>query len=155
MLTLLDDEAMLKLVSLKFTDSTVFCARGRRFSFNICGTDCGILWWGWKLRRHLGYFILLLQHLTSQHWVIPNGRLSLYKGGDVLQLRRPSALDNVIIFILPLDDQIIRQVANYASKVCCKACFPFNIVLKDSSSRIQLLRKVHKSNIVTIGQLGT
>ena len=77
MFALLDYRIMLKFMTLRLADSAASRARGWRFSFEIRGTNCGILYW--KLGRHLGLFILSLQHLTSEHLHIPcvkNGRES-------------------------------------------------------------------------------
>ena len=83
--TVLDCRTMLKFITLRFADSTVFRAGGRRPSFNIRGANCGILCW--RLGWHHGFLIVSLQHSTSKHWVVPDGQLSLYEGSNVLQLR--------------------------------------------------------------------
>ena len=150
MLALLDYRTMLKFMTLRLADSAASQARGGRFKFKIRGTNCGIPYW--RFGRRLGLFILSLQHLTSEHWVVSNGRLSLHKGSNVLQLRRPSALNNLIVFVLPFDDQVIRKTANDTLEVCCDVCFTFNVALKNFCSCVQLLRKVHESNIIPIGQ---
>ena len=140
MLALLDYGTMLKFMTLRLADSAASQARGGRFKSKIRGTNCGIPYW--RCGRRLGLFILSLQHLTSEHLVVSNGRLSLHKGSNVLQPRRPSALNNLIVFVLPFDDQVIRETANYT----------LNVALNNFCSCVQLLRKVHEYNIIPIGQ---
>ena len=100
---LLDYRTVLEFMTLRLADSAVSRASGRRFSFKIRGTNCGIPCR--KLGRRLGLFILSPPHLASEHWVVPNGCLPLHKGCNVLQPRRPSALNNLIVFVLPFDDE--------------------------------------------------
>ena len=127
-LALLDYRTMLKFMTLRLADSAASQARGGRFKFKNHGTSCGIPYWSFG--RRFGLFILSLQHLTSEDWVVSNGRLSLHKGSNVLQPRRLSTLNNLIVFVLPFDDKVIRKTANDTLEVCCDVCFTFNVALK-------------------------
>ena len=119
-LALLDYRTMLKFMTLRLADSAASQARGGRFKFKIRGTNCGIPYW--RFGRRFGLLILSLQHLTSEHRVVSNGRLSLHNGSNVLQTRRPSALNNLIVFVLMIRSLgrrltiRMRFVATFASR---------------------------------------
>ena len=65
----------------------------------------------------------------------------LNQSTNVLQLRRPSTVNNLIVFVFPFDDKIIRKMANDLPDACCDVCFTFNVDSKDFCSCVQLLRK--------------